>query len=161
MFTRGRDPFQALIQNATVSRAAHVAIGLGDSLLHADGRGVVLEPRAKYIDEARQTIVAEYEILPDVGYGLHVCASQVGQGSILDFTVGVLRTTLAMIATRTLSRMHVPSIEGRTCASFVMQLDPRGERIIEWRSIRRAAATPADLLAATAGPSFRPLVSEL
>lgn len=155
VFTSGLDPFQILINLGTFSRAGHAAIGIGDQLLHAYEPGVVIEPRERWLTRKRQRLLAEFEILPDVSQGLLECAQRVGEPYDV---LGAFRIALWV----TLKRMWSPvqnlgpaSKTSHTCASFVMLLDPCGEHIPEWRRLDRAIVTPADLLLAAEGPSFR------
>lgn len=158
VFTTGIDSFQFLVNFATLSPAAHTAIGLGDHLLHANDRGVVLEPRIDWFTRKRQRLVGEFEIVPDVRHGVQRCLGRLGEG--YDFP-GIVRLTV-MIALR-----HLRSSIGRvgwapgsahTCSSFAMLLDPHGDLIPEWRDLDRASVMPVDLLGrAHSGPSFRKL----
>jgi hypothetical protein len=155
VFTSGFDPFQLMINLATFSRAGHVAIGIGTNLLHAYEKGVVYEPRERWFTSKRQYLVHETEILPDVSCGIESCFSKLGQPYDV---IGAFKLAILI----TLKRMWSPlrslgpvSEASHTCASFVMLLDPSGERIAEWRDLRRDIVTPADLLQAAYGPSFR------
>jgi hypothetical protein len=155
VFTSGFDPFQLLINIGTFSRAGHVAIGIGTNLLHAYERGVVYEPRERWFKTKRQFLVYEAEILPDVSYGIDSCMSKVGEPYDV---AGAFKLAILI----TLKRMWSPlrslgpvSKNSHTCASFVMLLDPHGERIREWRDLRRDIVTPADILVLARGPSFR------
>jgi hypothetical protein len=155
VFTKAWDWFQVLVNISTSSEVSHVCIGLGDSILHVDARGVVLEPRLAYMIRKRQHIVSEVAIVPDVSSGLDFCLSQVGMP--YDYP-GILRTAIGIA----LDRMKSPlrslagtSSSAYTCAGFIMLLDPHG-RIPEWRDLDRSVVTPADLLRAV-GPSFREL----
>ena len=153
VFTMGWDPFQLLINVSTRSTAAHVAIGLGDHLLHAYEPGITLEPREEYLEKREQKLVAEYNVLPYVDDHVRAALVHIGQrGFWLGvFQVGFIRAL--RLCGSPLS--HLFSSNERTCARFAMLLDPRGDRIPEWQGIHRHAVVPADLLvAAEAGPSF-------
>lgn len=159
VFTTGLDPFQALINLSTFSRAGHVAIGLGPELLHAYEPGVKLDSREWWLTTKRQRLVAEYEIVPDISKGLAECLGHIGEPYDV---LGAVRAAIAIALRRLWSPLRAPwpaSISAHTCASFVMLLDPHGERIHEWREIRRSVVTPADLLVACEGASFRSLPS--
>ena len=161
VFTTGWDPFQALINLGTFSRAGHAAIGIGDHLLHAYEPGVVWGSRDTWFTGKHQRLIAEYEILPDVSEGIEDCASRIGEPYDV---VGVFRAALWIMLRRLCSPLrHVgtASAASHTCSSFVMLLDPNGDRIPEWRSINRAVVTPADLLLAAEGPSFRPILRQV
>jgi hypothetical protein len=150
----GWDPFQLLINVSTRSVAAHVAIGLGDQLLHAYEPGVTLEPRERYLQAKHQKVVAEYEILPDITDGLAEAISNIGKRGFLGGAaqIGIIRA-LQMCGSPL--QFLVPSNE-RTCARFAMMLDRTGACIPEWREINRRAVVPADLLeAAEVGLSFQ------
>lgn len=160
VFTTGLDPFQVLINVSTLSEAGHVAIGLGDHLLHAYEKGVVYEPREVWFTGKRQRLVRELEILPDVSEGVARCMQHIGEPYDVG---GVLRTALRILLSRLQSPVVVrpnARISSHTCASFAMLLDPEGARIPEWRGVHRGTVTPADLLE-VAGPSFQPAVREL
>jgi hypothetical protein len=145
--------FQAIVKIATLSNCDHVAIGLGDQLLHARDRGVVLEPRAAWA--RKNNVIAEAEILPDVTPGLERCLSRVGQNYDL---AGILRIGIGLALRRTLSPLRPWGSEPdeHTCAGFAMLLDPHGEVIPEWQELSRRSVVPCDLLNAL-GPSFRKL----
>lgn len=160
VFTTGLDPFQVLINVSTQSWAGHVAIGLGDHLLHAYERGVVYEPREAWFTGKRQRLIRELEILPNVSDGVTRCMRHIGEPYDVG---GVLRTALHIMLSRFQSPVVLKPdarITAHTCASFVMLLDPEGARIPEWRDVQRGTVTPADLLEA-AGPSFQPALREL
>jgi len=155
VFTAGFDPFQVLINISTFSRAGHVAIGLGNSLLHAYEPGVVLEPRERWFTAKKQRLIYECEILPDVSTGLQECFAHIGEPYDV---LGAIRIGIWITLKRFLSpiqNLGPASKTSHTCASFAMLLDPQGERIREWREVRRGIVTPADLLLAARGPSFR------
>lgn len=148
----GWDPFQLLINVSTRSVASHVAIGLGDHLLHAYEPGIIFEPRAAYFQKRDQRLVAEFEILPDVSDGILTAAENVGQRGFLRGAAQIIATRALRIAGSPLC-WFVPSTE-RTCAQFAMSIDRAGI-IPEWREIDRRAVVPADLLdVARIGPSF-------
>ena len=151
MFSSGSTWFQALVQFVTLSSCDHVAIGVGDHLLHATDKGVVFEPRAKWF--RRNEFIAEYEILPNVSWGLEGCLGLIGQPYD---TQGVIRTGLGLALRRTLSPIRPWSADlgSHTCAGFAMLLDPHGQSIPEWQSLSRRSSAPVDLLD-TLGPSFR------
>ncbi len=153
VFTTGFDPFQMLISVAGKSMAAHVAIGLGDQLLHAYEPGIVLEPREDYFANKQQKLVAEYAILPDVSDGLDEAMGNIGKGG---FHVGATQIALLRILRIVGSPLqHFISTNERTCARFAMLLDRTGERIPEWRAVNRRAVVPGDLMMVADGPSFQ------
>jgi hypothetical protein len=152
----GLDPFQALISVAGRSLAAHVAIGLGDQLLHAYEPGVTLEPREDYIRNMNQRIVAEYMILPDIDSGLQKALANVGKRGFFDGAAQIAIIRALRMVGSPLQHL-VPSNE-RTCARFAMTLDRKGDQIPEWRDMDRRAVVPGDLLAvAETGSSFQRL----
>jgi hypothetical protein len=156
VFTTGVDPFQIFVNVGTGSSATHAAIGLDDQLLHADEKGVRIEPCAKWFGPDRQRLVAEFAILPNVDDGIDLALAQIGKGYDI---IGVLRATLARLLALTCSpiRNFGPApMSAHTCAAFVMLLDPFGWRIPEWHGLDRATIVPADLLGlASIGPSFQ------
>jgi hypothetical protein len=155
VFTKAWDWFQLLVNISTSSQASHVAIGIGDNVLHVDARGVVLEPRLAWMIRKRQHVVSEVAIMPDVSDSLGYCLSKVGQP--YDYP-GILRAAIGIALDRMLSPLRSlgSAPDGSfTCAGFVMLLDPDG-RIPEWKKLDRSVVTPADLLRAV-GPSFREL----
>jgi hypothetical protein len=156
VFTTGFDPFQMLISVAGKSFAAHVAIGLGDQLLHAYEPGIVLEPREDYFAKQQQRLVAEYAILPDISDGLQGALKNVGKRGFFGGAAQIAIIRALRMVGSPLQHL-VPSNE-RTCARFAMTLDRKGERIPEWRDVDHRAVVPGDLLAAAeAGPSFQRL----
>jgi hypothetical protein len=156
VFTTGLDPFQMLISIAGKSFAAHVAIGIGDQLLHAYEPGITLEPREDYFAKQKQHLVAEYAILPDVGDGLREALTHVGKRGFFTGATQIAIIRALRIVGSPLQHL-VPSNE-RTCARFAMMLDRKGERIPEWRDVRRRSVVPGDLLAvAEDGSSFQRL----
>jgi len=157
VFTSGFDPFQLLINIGTFSRAGHVAIGIGAELLHAYEPGVRVDSREYWFGVKKQRLIYECEIVPDVMAGLAECASRIGEPYDV---VGVLRAMFWLTLKRFASPLQRPGAASKTshtCASFAMLLDPDGIMIPEWRELERGIVTPADLLLAARGPSFRPL----
>lgn len=150
----GFDPFQALIAVTGKSFAGHVAIGLGDQLLHAYEPGITLEPREEYLAKRDQRIVAEYAVLPDVSVGLNGALQKVGQRGFFQGAAQIAIIRALQMCGSPLQHL-VPTNE-RTCARFAMTLDRDGIHIPEWREINRRIVVPGDLLtAADVGPSFR------
>lgn len=156
VFTTGIDPFQLLINVGTCSTAGHAAIGLGDHLLHAHENGVLIEPRSSWFGRDEQSLVAEFEILPDVSSGVDFALTQVGKKYDAG---GALRAAVSRLLKLTLSPIQYlgpASMKRHTCAAFVMLIDPQGAQIPEWRDLDRALVVPGDLLgAASLGSSFR------
>lgn len=156
VFTTGLDPFQALIGIVGNSIAAHVAIGIDDQLLHAYEPGIVLEPREAYFENKEQHLVAEYAILPDVDDGLREALQHVGKRG---FALGAAQIAIVRALQICGSPLqHLIPTNERTCARFVMMLDRTGDKIPEWKSVRRRAVVPGDLLSvAESGASFQRL----
>lgn len=158
VFTAGDDPYGLVIRAGSLSSISHVAIGLGGDggpLLHAYEAGVTLEPRSKWFGELKQRLVAEFIILPDVSDGLRVCLSQVGKpyDVVGALKIGVLRAL--QIFGSPIQSLGKGNRRAFTCTHFVMQLDPDGCRIPEWRLIDYDRVVPADLFHVAGGPSFR------
>jgi hypothetical protein len=155
VFTTGVDPYQLLIKVGTRSPATHVAIGLGDHLLHAYEVGVVVEPRDYWFgDEMQQQLIAEFVVLPDVSVGLHHAWQKIGQKYDVAgaFKIGLLRALRALGSpVRSLGKV---ADDAHTCACFAMLLDTNGLQIPEWRGIDRELVVPGDLLNVCDGPSF-------
>jgi hypothetical protein len=125
VFTMGWDPVQLLINVSTRSRAAHVAIGLGDHLLHAYEPGITLEPREAYLGNREQHVVAEYDVLPYVDDNL--------------------RDALAHIGRRcsTLSRAtSAPAPVSRCCSTHTVTASPSGAASIGARSCLPTCSPP-------------------
>ncbi len=160
VFTSGVTWFQLLVKVATLARVDHVAIGLGDHLLHARDTGVTLEPRSRWFADNRQTFVAEYEILPDVSTGLAECLRRVGEPYD---KLGVARTFLGLIWQRGLSATMLDlqsAARAHTCAGFVTKLN--SDNVIpEWCGLSSGSVVPIDLFRAIEGPSFRRIVQPL
>lgn len=155
VFTTGRDPFQWLINLSTKSPATHAALGVGDYLLHAYEPGVMLEPRDEWLGKQKQTLVAEFQILPDVTDGVETAMTHVGKKYDVAhvFKIGLLR-----LLRPALWSLGPDAADKFTCARFVTLIDPDGEVIPEWRDLWREALVPADLLdRALVGPSFHRL----
>lgn len=152
VFTTGDDAFQNAIRASTKSDATHAALALGDgqTLLHAYEDGVRVDSRARWLAKG-QRIVAEYQILPDVTDGVFAAMQHVGKRyDVLHvFKIAVMRLFRA-------TRLGRPEDDDAfTCARFVMTVDPDGEAIPEWRMLSPEDVVPADLLAmAEGGPSF-------
>jgi len=150
----GWDPVQLLINVSTRSRAAHVAIGLGDHLLHAYEPGITLEPREAYLGNREQHVVAEYDVLAYVDDNLRDALAHVGRRGWWTGAIQIAAIRALRVCGSPLQHL-IPSNE-RTCARFAMLLDPRGDRIPEWGGIHRRTVVPADLLAAAeTGLSFQ------
>jgi hypothetical protein len=152
VFTTGFDPFQVLINLSTKSPATHAALGVGDHLLHAYEPGVMLEPREEWLGKQEQRLVAEFQILPDVTYGVEQAMTHVGKKYDVAhvFKIGLLR-----LLRPALWSLGPDAADKFTCARFVTTIDPYGELIPEWRDLWHEALVPADLLdAALTGPSF-------
>lgn len=153
VFTQGSSLFEWLVRLGTLSPASHVAIGLGDKLLHVHGGGVVLEDRATWMQQRKQELVAEFGIIPNAAGEIAAMLQTLGQSYDAP---GITRMVFhrAIAPTTPLRWNAIPA--SRTCAAFVMQLDPGGTKIPEWTGIRRDLVAPGDLLrAADKGPSFR------
>lgn len=160
MFSTGGTWFQQLVQLGTLSRVDHVSIGLGDHLLHAHEKGVVLEPRAAWFGKPTQRWLGEYEILPDVSEGLASCLQRVGEPYD---RVGIARVFLGHLWGRTLSAMTLDlssASRAHTCSSLVLMLDPDGSKIPEWRDLASGSVVPVDLHRRL-GASFRRIVHPL
>ena len=158
VFSSGLTWFQLLVKIATLSNTDHVSIGLGDHLLHARDKGVMLEPRSTWFIEKRQTFLAEYAIIPDVSVGLAGCLQRVGEP--YDH-LGIGRTFFGLVWSRALSATNLDlrtSSRAHTCTTFAMMLDPDGTQIPEWHGISRGKATPTELHRSIDGPSFRRIV---
>jgi len=154
LFTGGDDAFSVLVRGWTGSYATHAAIVIGDQVLHAVGKGVILEMRSALRTRYGYYDVAELEVLPDVSEGLRLASAQVGRRyDNLDVASRLLFVALRGLLPWT-ARRAVNTPGAWTCARFCMLLDPIGDRIPEWRHVDRTSVTPVDLLA-VAGPSFR------
>ena len=155
VFTTGADPFQFFIKVGTRSPATHAAIGVGDKLLHAYEDGVKLDPRSAWFGDDRQALIAEFMIVPDVSQGVQLAAQHIGRPyDVVGIVKAALLRGLAFCASPVQS-FGPATDNAHVCASFAMLLDPYGIQIPEWRAIDRANVSPADLLAAARGPSFR------
>lgn len=152
VFTAGDDWFELLVRFGTFCPASHAAIGIGPNLLHVHDAGVVLEPRERWLKDD-QRLIAEFEILPDVRWEITKLGPQLGRPYDLAGALGIAaRRGLRAIGSPLGQILTVAP--KRTCAAFVMQIDPCGFKIPEWRNLRLDVVAPADLLRAT-GPSFR------
>lgn len=155
LFTAGHDPFSGAIRQATWAPCSHSAIGLGDTLLHTTERGVVTDNRDEYFKTS--PLVAEYEIIPDVADRLPGIIALMGQKYDYGWVAGWLIKGALDVQFSPLAACVPLSRAGMTCAQLVFQLDPRGERIPEWRGLDVRDVTPAQLWRRTHGPSFRPV----
>jgi hypothetical protein len=155
VFTTGPDSFQSLVASCTKSVATHCALGIGidGPLLHAYDKGVVLEPRQDWFVGLKQTLVAEFQIMPDVSYGVGKALGHVGKK--YDWW-HVLRAGILRTLWPSLRSLGKDSRDRFACAQLILEIDPQGERIPEWRHLWRDAIAPSDLLeCALWGPSFR------
>jgi hypothetical protein len=136
-----------------------VAIGLGphaDLILHSvPDVGVALEPKGPYLKRSGEKVIAEYVILPDVRSGVIQAMGLLGNS--WDYAEVVSYVALA------LGRMMCPWLpvsrptpQQWSCARFVMQIDPTGTAIPEWKGVDPKTATPGALLNVI-GPSFAKL----
>ncbi len=159
IFTARHHPWDWGVRWLTKSRASHVGFALGPTgnpLVHATAEGVVIEPRSAWING--RYVVAEYEIVPDMTAEF---ASRVLPKVGQPFAYGTIamRGLESLLRTVSWPTIRLPAANGsgtHVCSQLVMLLDPRGEKIPEWREINAGAATPEDLLrAAEQGLSFR------
>lgn len=158
LFSSGTDPFSMFVRLATVSKTNHVAIVVGDNIIHAVTKGVRLEDRRRLYTNYNYTDVAEFEILPDVRFGLDFIVHQLGR----PYDRGELVTRLASKISNALSGHEaIPAIGGISpgqwsCARLAMAIDPTRRQIPEWRGLNPQTVTPGSLLQATrTGASFR------
>lgn len=163
IFSSGRTLFQRLVQLVSLDSIDHVSIGIGDKILHARDRGVVLEPRAAWFVEQNNQHIAEFEVLPDVSQSVLACLDCIGQPYDKP---GVLRVGLGLGLRRSGSMLGAwPASPGsHTCAAFALMLDPHGDLIPEWAQIARRDAIPSqlfDAIGALGSPSFRRIVQPL
>ena len=153
VFTTGNDWFQTLIELHTGSSATHVAIGIGNQLLHSHEDGVVLEPRSYWFGKRKQKLIAEFQILVDVDDGIRGVLRHVGKG----FGVAhVLKAGLLRKLTPWVRSLGPDSTDRLSCTQLVAMIDPHGEHIPEWRYLWREGLAPVDLLEVAAwSPRFR------
>ncbi len=156
LFLSGLDWFSLGVRVLTNSRAAHVAIVVGDNVLHAASKGVFLEDRRRLYTAYRYSDIAEFEVLPDVGLGLDYLYSQLGQpydsGEVFSRVI-----TQVLNGFSGFDKMNAVGSRGQwTCARFAMAIDPMRDRIPAWWRLDPRTVTPASLLQATrTSPSFR------
>lgn len=163
VFSSGRTLFQRLVQLVSLDTIDHVSIGVGDKILHARDRGVVLEPRSTWFVEQNNQHIAEFEVVPDVSRNVLRCLGRIGEPYDKP---GVARVGLGIALRRTGSLLGPwpASPESHTCAAFVMLLDPTGDLIPEWSKITRRDAVPSELfdaIGALGSPSFRRIVQPM
>jgi len=158
LFSSGTDPFSVFVRLATVSKTNHVSIVVGDNILHAVTRGVRIEDRRRLYTHYNYTDVAEYEILPDVSYGLDFVMRQLGRA----YDRGELVTKLASKLSNAFGVHESAPAAGQlstgqwSCARLAMAIDPTRTQIPEWRRVNPQTVTPGSLLQATRmGASFR------
>jgi len=156
LFLSGLDLISLGVRVLTMSRAAHVAIILGENVVHSVSKGVLLEDRRRLYTKYHYEDIAEYEILPDVGLGLDYLLSQLGRpydnGEVASRIITQILNGFTGI-----DRMDSLTSRGQwTCARFAMAIDPMRDRIPAWWRLDPRTVTPASLLKATrTSPRFR------
>ncbi len=140
-------PLGRAIRWFTRGPASHVAIGLGDHVIHARDRGVTYEPRAA-LGEQHYALLAEYAVLADVRPGLAHVLNQHGK----PYDVSDLLGWLVRPRRR---RVQLDGQRPRwTCVRLALALDPDRSRIPEWASLDPGLTTPTDLWRSMEGASF-------
>lgn len=131
-------PLGRVIRWFTAGPASHVAIGLGDHVLHARGAGVIFEPRER-LGEQHYARLAEYAIQADVRSGLGHVLGQLGKpydvGDLFGWLVRPRRRAVKLDGAR----------DRWTCVRLALALDPERTQIPEWYAIDPGLATPTDL----------------
>lgn len=162
LFMTGQDPFSVSVQMMTYSDVSHCGIVIPseatqpEMVLHAAGRGVKYEPRARLVSKYRFSDIAEYEILPDVSDGVIFLLKQVGKRYDNEEIVSRVILRVLQVASPWVTKAALPSPDQWTCARLAMAVDPTRTRLPEWKSLDPDSVTPIDLLTATdGGPHFR------
>jgi hypothetical protein len=156
LFMTGQDPFSISVQMMTYSDVSHCAIvlprveGAADEMvIHAAGRGVKFEPRSKLYKKYRFLDIAEFEILPDVSYGVSYLLAQVGKPYDTEEVVSRVFLRIAQVASPWVRKSAVPSPGQWTCARLAMAIDPYRNIISEWRTLDPDSVVPIELLNAS------------
>ncbi len=162
VFTTSSHWLSRVIRWLTNSEVSHACLGteiFGEPvLIHSalDGdtgkNGVQITPRDKWLED--NIIVAEYEIIPDVtenmGPMIRLLRAKYDKMGL----IGYLFVFMAMYLGRKI--MNPLSHPTRyVCSRYVLQLDPHGDKIPEWKGVDPERTTPHDLLQlCRSGPSF-------
>lgn len=151
-FTRSDTWPSRAIRWFTRAQVSHSLIGFefegAQFFLHASVGGVQVSPRAKFL--AKNTLVAEYEIVPDVSVGFRAALARLNEHydylSIVGWGAVILLWRWLKV------RAHNPwqSPTAMVCTELVLQLDMEagkpGARVPEWQGLDPEATSPQELL---------------
>jgi hypothetical protein len=150
----------------TNSETSHVCLGteiFGEPVLvHSalDGatghNGVQITPRSKW--EEDNVVVAEYDIVPNVAGNMRpmirLLCERYDKMGLLGYIIVIVARWLGKKIMNPLA-----SAGAFVCSRYVIQLDPSGELIPEWRGLDPEKITPHDLLLlCRSGASFRRII---
>lgn len=166
VFTTSSHWLSRMVRWMTDSVTSHVCLGteiFGEPvLIHSalDGEtgrtGVQITPRSKW--ERQNIIVAEYDIVPDVSDNMRpmirLLCEKYDKLGLLGYIVVIVAKWLGKKIMNPLA-----SARAYVCSRYVLQLDPFGRLIPEWRDLDPEKTTPHDLLLLCRnGTSFKRLV---
>lgn len=148
--------FSKIIQFVLGSKIGHAAIGFEKDgkqfFLHAAWGGVQISTKESVM--SNHSIVAEFEILPDMSDELALAETKVGKPYD---TVGLLGYLAVLFAKKFGIGLHNPlaSKSAVVCSEFVMELDVNNE-IPEFNGLTPSDITPKDLFhICSSGKSFK------
>lgn len=150
--------FSRIIRWVTKSKTSHSAIGFeiyGEQFfLHATWGGVQITPRKKVL--SNHTIVAEYQVLPDIEAEVHTALARVGESYN---TLGLFGYIPVLIARWFGVTLHNPFAKkgAEVCSEFIIEVDVNNE-IPEFVGKDPSEITPQDLEnICSSGKSFQKL----
>lgn len=165
VFTTSTSLLSKAIRAFTGGPTSHVAIGTEffgvPVLIHAaldnDVSGVQITTREKWL--VANSLVAEYEILPDVTNNMRSMIMLLGEKYDKLGLIGYVLVAVAKWFGKWIKN-PLASPRAWVCPRYVLGLDPECALIPEWKNIDRDSVTPKDLLEACQSEnSFRVLSS--
>lgn len=148
-----------MIQWVEGSPIAHSAIGItyngAPSFLHAAWGGVAIVPREALL-VAPHTMVAEFEIIPDLGDEVALAEKRVGQGYDVLTLFGYIPVLLGRKLKMGINNPFY-SKSAEVCSEFIIELDSQN-KIPEFDGLDPADVMPPDLFTiCSEGKDFRRL----
>lgn len=135
-----------MIQGVEGNSIAHSAIGISyngaPSFLHAAWGGVQVTPRATLL-AAPHTLVAEFEILPDLGDEISIAEKRIGEGYDVLTLFGYIPVLLGRKMGIGINNPFY-SKSAEVCSEFIIELDVE-KKIPEFDGKNPANVTPPDL----------------
>lgn len=148
VFTTTNSWLSKLIRFFTKGRSSHVMVGIKvydqDMFLHCTSGGVQVTPREKWLKGS--TLVAEYEIVPDVTSGVKQAFRLLNDNYDYPALLGYAWLLVMWRLFKKKVKNPLASTTSYVCSEFVCHLDLTGACIKEWSNLDPERTHPEDLL---------------